>query len=269
MLTKLTGLVLRTTDINDNDRMITFFSAEEGKVSVCGKGVRSVKSPHMACVQPFAYAEYVVYRKGDMRWLKESSLSESFFSVRSTLEGAALASYVTDAAGEFALEGVPDLPLLRLALNTLHLIAQNKKPLPLIKAAFELRAAALSGYSPELDGCTVCGRDEGEMCLELVDGILVCRKCEEKERIKADAGSDLFTGVPILRNTPTKALLTRGTLDAMRHISSCEDSRVFAFTLPEDELSCLSRVCEGFILNQLERGFSTLDFYNSVKTVST
>ena len=40
-----------------------------------------------------------------------------------------------------------------------------------------------------------------------------------------------------------------------------------SFTLPESDEAELCRVCEKYLLNQLGRGFKTLDFYKKVKTM--
>lgn len=47
----------------------------------------------------------------------------------------------------------------------------------------------------------------------------------------------------------------------MRHIVYGDPKRLFSFRLEGAGLSCLSHVCERFLLMQLDRGFRTLDFY--------
>ena len=55
-----------------------------------------------------------------------------------------------------------------------------------------------------------------------------------------------------------------GTLDAMRYIVSCDPRRLFSFQAGETTLEQLSQVTETYLTTQLERSFSTLDFYKSL-----
>ena len=48
MQKEVKGLVLRTTDISESDRMLTVYTEEEGIVSVYSRGSRSLKSRNMS-----------------------------------------------------------------------------------------------------------------------------------------------------------------------------------------------------------------------------
>ena len=69
------------------------------------------------------------------------------------------------------------------------------------------------------------------------------------------------------RNPESEGLripITPGTLDAMRYIVSCNPKRLFRFGASEDTLERLAQITETYLTTQLERGFSTLDFYKSL-----
>ena len=55
-----------------------------------------------------------------------------------------------------------------------------------------------------------------------------------------------------------------GTLDAMRYIAFCDSKKLFSFELGQENLAQLSQITEAYLTAQLERGFSTLDFYKSL-----
>lgn len=55
-----------------------------------------------------------------------------------------------------------------------------------------------------------------------------------------------------------------GVLEAMRYICLCNPKQLFAFRVGEETLRGLSQVTESYLTTQLERGFSTLDFYKSL-----
>ena len=55
-----------------------------------------------------------------------------------------------------------------------------------------------------------------------------------------------------------------GMLEAMHYISTCDSKKLFSFQTGADTLEQLSAVTESYLTTQLERGFSTLDFYKSL-----
>ena len=68
--------------------------------------------------------------------------------------------------------------LLRLLLNTLHLLCKGTKPLVQIKAVFELRALSISGYMPNILACANCGTYETPVMYFDVDGgCIYCENC--------------------------------------------------------------------------------------------
>ena len=58
--------------------------------------------------------------------------------------------------------------------------------------------------------------------------------------------------------------ISPGVLDAMRYIAFCEPGKLFQFQAGEQTLTQLAQVTETYLCAQLERGFSTLDFYKSL-----
>ena len=58
--------------------------------------------------------------------------------------------------------------------------------------------------------------------------------------------------------------LTPGALDAIRYLVSCDSKRLLGFEVSMETLELLSQISETYLTTQLERGFSTLDFYKSL-----
>lgn len=58
--------------------------------------------------------------------------------------------------------------------------------------------------------------------------------------------------------------LSPGVLAAARYVLYCDLKKLFSFSMSEIELRRFGRFCESYLLTRLERGFRTLDFYESV-----
>ena len=52
-----------------------------------------------------------------------------------------------------------------------------------------------------------------------------------------------------------------GVLTAMRYICSCHAKKLFSFSVNEESYEILNGATEAYLTAQLEKSFSTLDFY--------
>ena len=102
------GLVVRENQMGEYDKLLTVITEELGRITVSGKGVRSLKSKHMPATQIFCYSDFVLRQSHGYYYISDSALLESFFHLRMDLNKLALASYLCDIAAEFAVEGVGD-----------------------------------------------------------------------------------------------------------------------------------------------------------------
>ncbi len=140
MIENIAGVILRETPIGEADKMMTVLTAKYGRISVFARGAKRLKSPLFTASQLFSYSDLTVSKSTNGTYqLRSADLIESFYHIRDTLEGAALASYMADVAADIAVEDEDETSLFRLVLNCFHAISVKKKPLLQIKAV--LRSA--------------------------------------------------------------------------------------------------------------------------------
>ena len=58
--------------------------------------------------------------------------------------------------------------------------------------------------------------------------------------------------------------VTASVLEAMRYICYCDPKKLFSFQAGQATMEKLADLSEAYLTTQLERGFSTLDFYKSL-----
>ena len=80
MTIEVKGLVIRTVDIKETDRLITIFTEERGAITALAKGARSFKSRKMSSTMQFCYGSFILYGQADRYIVKEAELIESFFA---------------------------------------------------------------------------------------------------------------------------------------------------------------------------------------------
>ncbi len=259
-LTSVRGLVVRETPVGEYDKLLTVITEEMGRILISGKAVRSLKSKHMPTTQLFCLSTFQLRKSRGYYYISDSALIESFYGLRLDLDRLALASYICDVAAEMAVEGIGDEELLRLTLNTLYALANHKDiPQRQIKAAFELRCAAIEGFLPNLSACDLCTcepKTAERLYLDVMNGRLLCKDCLRNVRHTVDVTEE-GTAHIYLRLSPA-------VYEAMRYVTEAPANRYLSFQLAEAELPLFANVCEKYLLNHIEHGFYTLDFYKSI-----
>ncbi len=253
---KVKGLVIRTVDMQESDRLITIFTEETGVITAIAKGARSYRSRQMCATLQFCYTSFVLYQKGDRFWVKEAELIESFFDIRKTLEGLALAGYIADVLSHVAVAEA-DKELLRLSLNSLYAIASGKYDIVKVKSAFEIRTSAILGFMPDVFACIDCGEKSGAFYLDIMGGFLRCYNCSEKLAKSGVETEDLHESRII-------AILSDSAKSAMLYCIHCPIEKIFSFNLTREDMSLFARATEEYLINQLERSFKTLEFYKEL-----
>ncbi len=245
MYLTIQALVLRVTDYNDRDALLTVLTANHGKLTIKARGLRRKNSPLIAPCQLLALAEFTLFEYRSMYTINEAHSIELFQGLRRDLQKLSLGTYFAQAAEILSQEDLPNPELLSLSLNCLYALDKLNKPEAMVKAVFELRAASLAGYTPDLIGCHVCGNQTPDR-FDLSEGRLECSTCR-------DMGS---SGI--------RMPVSSGVLECMRYIVYCSEKKLFSFVTGKDTLRQLASVTEGYLTTQLERGFATLDFYKSL-----
>ena len=245
MYMTIQGIVLRVTDYNDRDALLTLLTARHGKLTVKARGLRRKNSPLVAPCQLLAYGEFTIFEYRGQYTINEAHSIELFTPLRRDLTKLSLGTYFAQASEVLSQEDFPSPELQSLLLNCLYALCRLPIPEALIKAVFELRAACLSGYTPDLFGCHVCGSQSPNR-FDLSAGQLECLNCRSRE------------------SGGIRMPVTASVLEAMRYICLCDPKKLFSFQIGTDTLEQLGALTEAYLTTQLERGFSTLDFYKSL-----
>ena len=242
---KTPALVLRVTDYKDHDALLTLLSPNHGKLTVKARGLRRKNSPLVAPCQLLAYGEFTLFEYRGQYTVNEAHSIELFTSLRRDLCKLSLGTYFAQVSELISQEDLPNPELLSLLLNCLYGLSKLDLPEMKVKAVFELRAACLAGYTPDLFGCHVCGNQDPDR-FDLSQGQLECHSCRH------------------MGASGIRMPVTASALEAMRYICYCDPKKLFAFQVGQQTMENIADVSEAYLTTQLERGFSTLDFYKSL-----
>ena len=205
------GMVIRTVDYRDNDRILTLFTAESGRVDAKARNCRKATSPLLGCTQPFTYGEYQLFYHKNKYIIDQGEVLESFYPLREDVEKYAAASL----CASLCLEGIQaeerNEDIFSLLYHTLSFLTYGDSDPGDLTAAFLIRFLALSGFRPAITQCAACGRDlrEDPVIRFLPDkGGAVCAAC-----------------------SPVGRKIGRTALEAMRRMLLLSDDQLFRVKL--------------------------------------
>ena len=173
---KTKGIVVRVSQAGENGKMLTVLSDELGRISIFGRGLGSSKHPAKSASSPFSYSEFILNEKGDVYSLSQGSLIRSFYGLSSSVEKLSLANYFCALSESVLYDAAYAPEVLKLLLNSLHYLEEDKKDFFDLWLMFEVKALSAAGFMPNLYECTVCG-GEGSLRMNIQSGGLVCENC--------------------------------------------------------------------------------------------
>lgn len=243
---KLRALGLREVDFGDYDRYLTALTEDGRKIEILCKNARRGGKKQMPAARQFCFSEFILLERGGRYTLREADLVRSFFELTQDIEKYALACYLAELTGALSTPDEDAPVLCRLLLGALQALSGGKRETALVKAAFEWRVMAESGYAPNLSCCGVCGRaiEQPPVCFSVAAG----------QAADADCAQRVGGYVP----------LYAGALRALVHVMMAEPPKVYAFSLGEPSHGQFCEMAEKYVQYHLGRGFDTLQFYRSV-----
>lgn len=240
------GLVIREQTIGESDRLVTLLTADFGIIKAFVRRAKQMKSKMNSATALFAYSNFTLYKTKDAFTVDDASPIEVFFELRRDIDRLSLAQYFAQLAYEMSAQEQPEEELLRLTLNSLHLLCRGEKNIFQIKAVFELRAMCIGGYMPSVLACDNCGTYETPtMYFDTLEGKIYCENCPKSEAL----------AVP-------KTVIT-----AVRFICLTEPAKIFAFSLSDENIKLLGELAEKYTLSRVQRKLSALEFFKGLQQI--
>jgi len=185
MLVKTKALVLRGMPLGDQDRLLTMLSADLGVITVSARGIARSGGRLAAAAQPFMYGEYVLFQGTSRYSLNEGEVIASFFDLAMEPERYERAVRLTSMSADAGMVPEAAREVLELTLHALHRLMPNgKNPMnpELTEAIFLLKMLQISGLTPHLTGCTVCGSTAiDRIRFSFRHGGFLCETCESTD----------------------------------------------------------------------------------------
>lgn len=174
------GVLLRSVDYGDADRIVTLLTDRDGKVTAIARGARKSRKRFAGALEPFGLVEVeVALGNGEVGRLVSARLLRGYPRLLGSLERIQIAGSVLELVRELVPPRQPDPRFVPVLAALFERLDEEGEVGDEVRIAFELRFLALAGLSPRFDACGRCGKDAGDRAA-LFDpalGAVVCRAC--------------------------------------------------------------------------------------------
>lgn len=247
MLILTEGIITKTINIGDNNKLLTILTRDQGIIYAFLNNCKKINSKTLAASEMLCYCKFVIFKNKEKYSINEVQLLKQFTNIRQDVEKLSMGCYMAQLVNELAGEVQYSEEYLRLILNSLYVLDENKKDILLIKSVVELKIAAISGYMPNLICCSKCSSTcSSSGFVFLMSGELVCKKCFNNG------------------NYTTGTFITLGVLKAMRHIIYSNVSKIYSFTLSSEDTLILYKLTENYLLYKTDLNLSTLKYLTTI-----
>jgi DNA repair protein RecO (recombination protein O) len=180
-LYKTEGVVLKSIKLEEADKIITIYSRSKGKISVVAKGIRKTKSKFGARLEPFSYANLLLYEGRNLDIVTQVELISSFQEIREDFDKVVYGSAMLDLLEKISPSEEKDEKVFELVLSSLRALSLSSKNIPLLLAAFDLKLMSIAGFRPNLSSCVICNDSTSSFKKQAIFscewGGVLCDKC--------------------------------------------------------------------------------------------
>ncbi len=232
----VTGIVTRYVNYRDNDRILTLFTSEMGRIDAKARGCRKQKSPLLACAQPFVFGEYQLFSSKDRFVIDQCDIRETFYPLREDIGKFTAANVMLSLSGLGVQERQPNAELFSLLYHCLSFLSYGESEPIDLALCFVTRYFEVIGFRPAITSCAVCEenlRTHRELKFHAQSGGALCLDCARRENI-----GENVSGL---------------TLEAMRRMLLLSDAELDRVRLPHAVRRELFGVLEAYCAAILER----------------
>ncbi len=152
---RVEAIVLQRKDYGEADRLLSVYTAEQGKMVIIAKGARKPSSRKSGHLELFSVVKMQLARGRTWDIVTQAETAAYFPYLRQSLRRLSHAYYMAELLENFGEERNGDYRLYSLAIRTLGRLNQDDNLLR-VSRFFEMRLLQLAGFQPQLYLCRSC-----------------------------------------------------------------------------------------------------------------
>ena len=190
----------------------------------------------MAATQYLCFGDYLIYQGVNSYNINSCEVTELFYNIRMDLDKLQYASHITKIINDVTDENQNTYKILQLLLNTLYVISETDKNLDLTISIFKLKLMCLLGFTPIIDKCAGCKKNENELNhFSFRDNGLKCEVCSRQDKGVIE--------------------ISEATLNAIKYIVLAPPKKLFSFNLSGQGIKELEIIAKIYLNEKLDKEY--------------
>ncbi len=182
MLEKIEGVVIRTRDYGETNKIVTLFTERYGIISGVARGAKKPKSRMAAVTQPFIYGVFLMRVSTGLGTIQQAEVINSMRKIREDIIKTAYATYICELIAKILNEKEPYRPLYQEFLASLEKMADEELSPEIVAMMLEMKLYRIGGFAPVLHECINGHVDEPIVAFSVSEGGVLCKQCQYSSR---------------------------------------------------------------------------------------
>jgi DNA repair protein RecO (recombination protein O) len=220
-LLKYTGIILRTKDYREQDKLADIFTVEKGKLTATMRGVKKKDAKLKYASQPFCFGEYELVKSKDWYTVAGAEITDSFYDLSTEPDKFFLGYFFLEVVENGLHDGLANHGLFIELLTALKELAYSASDPMTVSIKYLLNALNALGYSQTAEKCAVCG-NLSNTYYDAENGGLNCGGCKSMSAVplsKYDHNNLRFIHSATWKNLSTLKLKNLGGLLRLMAVS--------------------------------------------------
>jgi DNA repair protein RecO (recombination protein O) len=199
------AIILRTRAYGESDKIVTFLTADAGKLTGIAKGAKNSRRRFANCLDPFTRVRvhFRIRPGASLVFMDSCDLLEPPGTLSDPTKFA-YGSYLVELIDQLTAEAQPVGELFTLLAEGLAELRSGAATAAFLRV-FELRLLHHTGYDPQLQSCGRCHRSVLETTrafLDPVHGNIVCAACRATGESLVAVAGDTLIALDTIRAAP-------------------------------------------------------------------
>jgi DNA repair protein RecO (recombination protein O) len=177
---KTSGVVLKSLNYGEADKILTIFTERFGKIKAIAKGVKKIKSHLAGSLEPFMLLDMQLHEGKTFYIVTGARIERDFPNIHTDIRKTAQAFFLGELIDKFLQEEQRLTDVFMLFVSSLESL-ENSDRLIFVRA-FELKLLEALGFKPELYDCIHCKNKitPGNNFWDSIEGGVICDECQNK-----------------------------------------------------------------------------------------
>jgi DNA repair protein RecO (recombination protein O) len=176
LLQKAEGIVIKSVDYGESNKITTLFTREFGKIGVMARGAKKTKSRLSSASQLFTCGIFLFHKSSGLGTLQQAEMTNSFKDIRADIVKTAYAAYIVELLDKCTDEKKRNPFVYEHLYQTIYLMDEGIDP-QILKFIFDMKMLILLGIQPHVNGCKQCGTLENIVSFSMKESGLLCNQC--------------------------------------------------------------------------------------------